>query len=114
MIPFALLGLPLFSSEVFMMSPFAFLGLPLFSSEVFVMSPFVFLGLPLLPSEVFVISYFAFLGLPLFYQMSFLMIQLMRGVRAHLYLWLRLFAQKYLSNVKLTLLAISTMHCHDF
>jgi hypothetical protein len=48
-------------------SPFAFLGLPIFSSEVFVLSPFAFLGLPIFSSEVFVISPFAFLGLPLFF-----------------------------------------------
>jgi hypothetical protein len=38
----------------------------------------------------------------------------MRGLRAHLCPWLRLFAHKRLSNVKLTLLAILTLHCHDF
>jgi hypothetical protein len=38
----------------------------------------------------------------------------MRGLRARLYLWLRLVAQKRLLNVKLTLLAISTLHCLDF
>jgi hypothetical protein len=38
----------------------------------------------------------------------------MRGLRACLCSWLRLFVQKRLSNVKLTLLAILTLHCHDF
>jgi hypothetical protein len=49
----AFFRLPLFSSEIFLMSPSVFLGLPLFSSKVFLMSPSVFLVLPLFSSDVF-------------------------------------------------------------
>jgi hypothetical protein len=52
MSPFTFLGLPFFHQKSFD-EPLCVFGLPIFSSEVFVMRPFIFFGLPLFSLEVF-------------------------------------------------------------
>jgi hypothetical protein len=51
---FSFLGLPLFSSDVFLAEPlYVFLGCLFFYQMSILMSPFLFFGLPLFSSEVF-------------------------------------------------------------